>query len=354
MTESTTDTSPDSENAPDTADPATTDESVKTDEPVLSSDEKEALLDGMSSGEVSVHSRAGPTYASVRDFEVSPRSRIVTNSFPRLQSLNRQFAGRVGKQIEALLNADCSVTFNHLRTCTFSEFSEQGSGLSLLVEFAPKPLEGSALINLDAALIEVLVETFYGGDSDDLARPGADFFTPGEVNVATLFCRAVIGVTGEVWQPIAEFNPELLGPHLNSGVIDCIDGSDDVISAEYELAVRDKVQTLHVVWPVSTVASLLPVFEGQKRERNIAEDSRWERSIRTRVVDSVVTIASDVGKTELTLRDVAEWSPGDVVMINNPQKSTVFAQNVAILEGRFGVHDGRHAVETTEWLEAEI
>ena len=94
-------------------------------EPVLTDDEKDALLDGMSSGEIEVHSSKGPSYASVSEFVVGPRFRIVTNSYPRLQSLNRQFAARVGKQVEVLLNAESSITFSHIDTGTYSEFSER-------------------------------------------------------------------------------------------------------------------------------------------------------------------------------------------------------------------------------------
>ncbi len=320
---------------------------------VLTDDEKDALLDGMSNGEIEVHSTKGSTYAAVTPFEIGPRSRIVTDSYPRLQSLSRQFAARVGKQIEALLNAESTVTFSHIQTCTYSEVSEQWTDLSLLLEFAPKPLDGAALINLSSTVVETLVETFYGGNSDDSSRPGADFFTPGEVNVATLFCGAVIAVTGEVWQPMADFKPELVGPHLSSGVIDCIDGGDTIIAASFELTVANKAECFHMIWPLSTVASLLPVFEGQKRERDAAEDTRWAKALRSRVVESIVNISSDVAKTQMTLGEVAELGPGDIVTIGNPQKSTVYAGRVAILEGRFGVHDGRHAVEATQWIESQ-
>ena len=323
-------------------------------DPVLTDDEKGALLDGMSSGEVEVHSSAGPSYASVTPFEVGPRSRLATDSYPRLQSLNRQFAGRVEKQIEVLLNAESGLTFNHVRKCTYSEVSEESTGLSLLLEFAPKPLDGSALIHLGSELVEMLVETFYGGAGNDPARQDADFFTPGEVNVASLFAKAVITVTGEVWQPMAPFKPELIGPHLSSGVIDCVDGGDDVIAAEFELTVDGKAKTFHVIWPLATVNSLLPVFAGQKRERDAAQDARWNKALRQRVVDSVVRISSSVGKAQMTLGEVADLKPGDIINIENPQKSTVFASRVPILEGRFGVHGGRHAIEAMQWLEPEV
>ena len=296
-------------------------------DPVLTDEEKGALLDGMSSGEVEVHSASGKTYAEVKPFEVGPRSRIVTNSYPRLQSLNRQFASRADKVIENLLNSECAVNFNHVANMTFSEFGEIGEGLSLLLEFDMKPLEGSALMNLNAELVEILVETFYGGVGNEPAREDAEFFTPGETNVARLFGNAVMAVIAEVWQPMVNLKPEFDTGHLSSGVIDCIDGGDSIISTEFDLNIGEQEQHFHLLWPVTTIAPLVPVFD--------------------------VNVASHVGRTEMTLKDVAELTPGDVIMITNPQRGTVHAQRVPVLEGRFGVHDGRYAVETRRWLENE-
>ena len=57
------------------------------------------LLDGVESGEVEVQSTAGPKYAHVEAFEITPRNTIVTNSFPSLVKLNRNLAGFVGKAV---------------------------------------------------------------------------------------------------------------------------------------------------------------------------------------------------------------------------------------------------------------
>ena len=265
---------------------------------VITDDEKDALLDGISTGEVEVHSNAGPTYAEVKAFEIGSRSRLHTNSYPRLQGLNKQFANHMGKQVEQLLNAESTVTFKQIGTCTYNEFSELDDGLSLLLEFAPKPLHGSALISLNSIALEMLVETFYGGSGEETTRKDAEFFTPGEICVATLFCRSILAVTSDVWRPLAVFEPEFVSAHLSSGVLDCIDASDSVISSEFEFTVGGKTQAFHVLWPVRTVGSLLPAFEGQKRDRDPIEDARWEQSLRERVVDSAYKQLPPVARIE--------------------------------------------------------
>ncbi len=321
-------------------------------DPVLTEEEKGALLEGMSSGEVEVHSNKGPTYAEVTAFEIGPRSRLKTNSYPRLQSLNRQFASRVSKQVELLLNVDSKVTFTSTATSSYSAACENGEGLSLVVEFLPKPLDGSAFIALSSEAVGDLVETFYGGHSNDPADHQPEFFTPGEVSVAALFGEAVLAVVAEVWAPMAKFEPSIAGTHLSTGVIDSIDGGDAVIQCEFSLEFGDKQRNFNVLWPVTTIASLLPVFDGQKRDRDPAKDDRWQRSLRSGVTDSIVRICSDVGHTRMTLREVADLAPGDVINIGNPKEGTVSASDVPILAGRFGVHDGQYAVETMNWLES--
>ncbi len=322
-------------------------------DPVLTDDEKDALLEGMATGQIEVHSNKGPTYAEVAPFEIGPRSRIQTNTYPRLQSLNRQFATRMCKQAEGLLNADATVTFQGIDTCTYNEFSERSALLSLVVEFLPKPLDGSALLDLDARTVEHLVETFYGGLGNEPARQEPEFFTPGEISVAALFGEAVLNVISEVWEPLERIAAEMAGTHLSTGVIDSIESGDTMICCEFELEVAEQKQSFHILWPVRTVSSLLPVFEGQKRDRNAAEDARWGQSLRARVTESSVCLSSNVGDTQMTLREVAELEPGNIIGITNPRKGTVLAAAVPVLEGRFGVHDGRYAIETTRWLEPE-
>ena len=323
-------------------------------DPVLTEEEKGALLDGMSSGEVEVHSNKGSSYADVSAFEIGPRSRLKTNSYPRLQGLNRQLASRMSKQLELLLNVDSKVTFASTANCSYSVASENSGGLSLIVEFLPKPLPGSAFITLSSETLGDLVETFYGGHSNDPADHQPEFFTPGEISVAALFGEAVLHVIAEVWSPMADLAPEIAATHLSTGVIDSVDGGDNVIQCEFDLQFGEKARKFDILWPLATVASLLPVFDGQKRDRDPAQDALWRQSLSASVTDSIVRIASDVGQTRMALRDITDLKPGDIINIGDPKEGTVSAQDVPVIAGRFGIRDGHYAVETLNWLESAL
>lgn len=319
---------------------------------VLTDEEKEALLDGVATGEVEVQSAAGPLYAEVSPFEVPARSRLVSNSFPRLHSLNVRVANRLSKQAEQLVNAETEITAARIEACPYGEFCERSDGLSLVVEFSAKPLDGSGLLVLNAELVAHLVEAFYGGVDNETTHQVSEFFTRGEISVASLFCKEALEIIEDIWRPVMSTNPRQEATHQNSDIIEGFDASDRVVCAEFELNFLNNQHTFYVVWPVSMLAPLLPVFEGQKRERDPAQDALWERSLRSRLTESVVGISSRVGKSRMSLGDVAKLTAGDVIDIDNPRLSTIFVKQVPVLEGRFGVHEGKYAIEATEWLGA--
>ncbi len=321
---------------------------------VLTDEEKGALLDGMESGEVEVQSGDGARYADVQEFVIGPRSRIVSNSYPRLHTMNEKIASRLGKQVEQMLNAESSITHIGLRTCTYNEFCERSHSLTLLLEFTPKPLEGSAFLHMDASKVGHLVETFFGGNGNDSRREAESYFTTGELSVAGRFGDAVLGALADVWQPVIEISPEQTGTHLGSDVIESIDANDPVVVCAFAATIAEREESFSLLLPLSTIATLVPVFEGQKRDRDPAEDARWGRAIRARVTDSMIKVSSRVGRTRMSLGEVAELKPGAVIDIANPQRGTVFANDIPVLEGRFGVHDGRYAIEAGEWLEPDI
>ncbi len=317
---------------------------------VLSDEEKDALLEGVEKGEVEVQSASGPTYATVQPFVVSPRNHIVTNSFPRLQSMNRKLGAWIGKAAQHVLNERFEAAAVGRSTATWGEFREQWVEPAVLVEFQASPLEGSAVVVVGRSAVLPIVERFYGGSDDNPPRHDADGFTRGEMNVVALFCQEILKGIEETWTPIIDLEASQAEIYQSTDVVDLIEDGEDIIACEFELSEGEDQQSLHVVWPMTMIASLLPVLEGQKRDRDAAEDARWESAIRNRVPDAPVNVDSCIGTARLSLRRIAKLEVGDVIDLENPRKGTVLTNDVAVLEGRFGVHDGCYAIEATRWL----
>ncbi len=322
-----------------------------TEEPVLSDEEKEALLDGIASGEVEVHSTDGPRYAEVSDFVISPRAHIVTNGYPRLDLLNMQLSTLLTKTAEKLLNVPVRVHNGSIEDVDYGELQEREDSVSLIVDFTAEPLEGIALAYFDAGVVAQLVECFFGGSSDEPATQNSGFFTAGERAVVQKFTEQLLADVAVTWEKLSPIKPQQQGLNLSTDPIEGIEKSSKAISCTFHMTINDSDRSFRLVWPLSTVKTLIPAFRDQKRDSDPVQDALWKSTISSKLTDSIVPISSEVGRRQMSLRDVAELEVGDVVDIDDPRKCILFARGVPVLEGQFGVHNGHYAIEATSWLE---
>ena len=317
---------------------------------IISDEEKSALLDGVESGDVEVHSSTGPRYATVAEFSIPPHNCIVSNSFPRLQKLNRNFAGGFGKAATVLLNRKVDVLPGPITVDTWGEFSARGDAPSVLYAFSANPLTGNAVVIVQAALVGHIVETFFGGPALRRGERRGGEFTPGELKVVSLFCDELANAVATTWKGVAELSPKRTGLHQSTDVVDVLDGAAEIVACEFVAQFGDEHFEFHVAWPIAMLAPLLPVLEGQKKNRDAAQDARWKQVLRASLPDATVGLTTCIGNARLNLRSIADLAAGDVIDFVNPRRGRVFAGSVPVLEGRFGVHDGRYAIEAGRWL----
>jgi flagellar motor switch protein FliM len=319
-------------------------------DPIITDEEKDALLDGVESGDVEVHADGETRYANVREFEFPPRARIVSNSFPRLRTLNEQLAVKASRRLGKILNTEVDLTCSGIDLMNFGQ-----AGLdpqTMILEVSLAPFEGRALICLDAGAMGQLVEAFFGGDAGNPGSSGSDGYTAGERAVASIFGRELLSILVDTWAPIDALKADVEGIRQDTDVIEVIEPTDEVICSSFDIEFAGRASRFRLVMPSTMLQPVLPALEGKKRERDAQEDARWERVIRSGVTRSTIAVSSTVGEARLTLRDVVDLKPGDVINIDNPSAGRLLAADVPVLSGRFGVHDGHYALAATRWLSA--
>jgi flagellar motor switch protein FliM len=317
---------------------------------VLTQDETDALLDGVSSGAVEVHSGTGNRYADVKPFQFGPHARIQSNSYPRLRVLNQQLATHVEHFCSVTLNCRVGITALPAQVRSFSDHCGQMAPLSSVTSFLAKPLEGHALIILEASAVSQLVEAFFGGAQSEALSNSSGTFTPGEMSVCRLFSEALLELMQQTWEPLIAMKLKRDATEIGTDLVDDIGATDLVIGSRFEMNFVGSNAAFSILLPVNMFRPLIPVLDGQKRERDPAEDARWEQAIRTQVYDADITLAGSVGSVRMRLGDLVGLEPGSVINISNPRKATVLAGGVPVLSGKFGAHSGRNAIETLGWL----
>lgn len=323
-------------------------------EPVLTDDEKNALLDGVASGEIEVQSAHGPHYASVTPYVVAARAKLRSNSMPRLDSINEQLAKKLAESSSNLLQAEIECVSRPTRIKPFGDFCESWPARSVAIPFTASPLDGKGLIVIDSVLIGPLVETFFGGNSPESVAHNEAAHSPGSLSIVQLFATESLGILRDVFEPIKALSPKKENLKVGLDMVDAIAAGDRVIICEFEVTINEDSAdrgTFCFVWAEASLAPLRAALSGDARERDPAEDSRWHKILRQRLPEVIVALDSTIGNVRMSLGDVMRLQAGDVIGIDAPRIATVIAKGIPLIEGRFGVQSGRNAIETVTWLE---
>lgn len=321
-------------------------------EKVLTEEETEALLGGVESGAVEVSSGDGSRYADVKPFEFGAHARIQSNSYPRLKVLNQQLANLVQNFCSSTLNCAVEITPQPVSVRTFSDHSSQMAKVSAVTTFQARPLEGHGLIILEAPAISQLVEAFFGGAQSEALRNTSGAFTPGELAVCRLFSDSVLAMMQSTWEPLIDMKLERDSTEVGTDLIDDIGATDLVIGNRFEMNFVGSAAAFSLLLPVNVIRPLIPVLDGQKRERDAAEDARWDKAIRTQLLDADVRLNGMVGAARLRLGELIGIQAGSVINITNPRSATVLAGDVPVISGTFGIHSGHNAIETNSWVQS--
>jgi len=319
-------------------------------EPVLSDEEKDALLDGIASGNVEVTTRGGSRYASVEDFVISPRAHIQSNSYPRLALIDKQIATLLSRRAEKLLNTPLKVMPGEIEKLDFGQLLEREEQTSLLISFTCEPLEGPAFLFFEANVVAQLVECFFGGKHAEAKTQNGSLFTAGERAVAQKFATEVLSCVKENYEPVLPIDPVLTAVHMSTDLIDGLEVSTEVLSSGFDLLLGETQAAFRVMWPVESMKALIPLFKDQKREADPAQDAFWNATISSGLHATTIGVHCEVGRRSMSLREIVELEVGDIIPIDDPRKTVLFANKVPVLKGYFGVHDERHAMEARIWL----
>ncbi|MEM7611757.1 MAG: FliM/FliN family flagellar motor switch protein [Pseudomonadota bacterium] len=324
---------------------------------VLSEDEKDALLEGMSAGVIG--DSATPDKArSVKPYEIRPDAYINYGSYPRLQAICQQMAKRVAAQWSALLRCPASVSAEETFTASYATAIAKTRAPVITTMLKLSPLPEHAIVIVDNALLAGLVEAFFGFVADDESAAGAEVatirqqFTPGELRVSELALTAFFASIAPSWEKLLRVEPEVIGREFDPGIGVGVEPKDRVIVCSFLVQTGTHAGYLRLLLPFTQVADIADDLEGATNARNHTGDPHWRHCIETHLKPTSVKAGVLVGEMHLPLRRIVAMKAGDLLPLTKPEHATLELAGTPRAHGQFGTHDGNNAFRLSAWLPA--
>jgi flagellar motor switch protein FliM len=311
---------------------------------VLEQAEIDALIHGVDTGAVDTKPTSAPGEA--RSFDFNSQLNALNGRMPLLGVIHERFTRLSRASFYNLLRRNAEISVQPVQCKKFGDYLPTLAPPASLNLVKFNPLRGTALVVLDPKLVFAVVDNFFGGSGRQAQIEGREF-TATEQRIIHMILRNVFADLREAWSHIATVELEYLQSESNPQFAQIVPPTETVVTMCSHIELEGGGGELQVVMPYAMLEPLRDLLEGVTAER-AEKDERWQSQLREEVEDAEVELKTLLGHSSVTLADLLNLKPGDVLPCDFNGRVTLFADDVPLFRGSFGLSRGQQAIKVEE------
>jgi flagellar motor switch protein FliM len=292
---------------------------------ILDQDEVDALLRGLSGGEIEAESDILEDDTGVVVFDLSNQDRIIRGRMPVLEIINDRFARLASNALANAMRKRADVNPISIDMSKFGDFMRSLPVPTSINIFKLDPLRGNAILVVDSRLVFAMVESFFGGAGSQPKIEGRDF-TPIEQAIISRVVRIALENMEESWAPVHEVHIELVRSEVNPQFAAIVPPSDVVVVVTYEVELENAIGSLIVCLPYATIEPIRSKLYASFQTERLEVDHAWISRFKERLMETPVEMVIRFGETQITGRQLMSLKPGDILMLSNDEDDLLAAE----------------------------
>ncbi len=320
---------------------------------ILSQEEIDSLLKGMSGGEIETETETPEEEEGIIPYDLTNQEKIIRGRMPTLEIINQRFCRLFRTTFSSMLRKMADISAVSVDTIKFGEFLKSLPVPASLHLFKMEPLKGYNLFVIESKLVFALIDIFFGGTGASTIKVEGRDFTVIEDRLIKKVVVAALKDMQEAWAPVHPVKMEYFRSEMNPQFATIAPPSDVVILTVFEVEIEQITGTMTVCIPYSNVepirSKLYAGFQTERLEVDISWINRLKRLITTLFVEASVELA----EKEITVREVLNLKKGDIINLGKDiaEPLTVYIEKVPKFKGYAGIYRNNKAVKITEKIE---
>lgn len=316
---------------------------------ILSQEEVDALLRGVSDGEIETETEEVVDESGVVPYDLTSQERIIRGRMPTLDIINQRFSRLFRNSLSAALRKVLDVSAVSTDTVKFGEFIKSLPVPASLHIFKMEPLRGFALLIAESKLVFALVDTFFGGTGSSVMKiEGRDFTTIEQRMIKKVVLMALEDIE-KAWKPVHNVNISFVRSEVNPQFAAIVPPTDVVVVIIFEIEMDQISGTITVCLPYSTIEPIIGKLRAGFQSDQLEVDQMWIRRLRERMIEAQVDVMVELGRTKITSRDLMNFKIGDILQLDNDvsDELTINVEGVTKFKGYPGTMKGSKAVQVS-------
>ncbi|MBI4698366.1 MAG: flagellar motor switch protein FliM [Nitrospirae bacterium] len=318
---------------------------------ILSQDEIDALLKGVTAGDISTESEKTPSYG-MRSFDFTKQERIIRGRMPGLEIANDTFTRLFRNSISALIMRFIDINIHSVEIIKFSEFVKTIPLPSSINIFKMEPLKGYSLFVMEAPVVFAFIEYFFGGASVKNIKSEGRSFTPIEKRIVQRVVDAALHDLGASWAGIAALRPEFVDSEMNPQVVTIVTPTEIVIKIELHMEIEDFKGKLFFCIPYSMIEPVKDKLHSGIHGDKFELDQRWAMMFKEMLMECQLKMTAEMGHANMTFGDLMKLKVGSILTLNKSvtDELLVKIEDTPKFKGVPGFSKGNQAIKLTRVL----
>jgi len=326
--------------------------------PLLTSEEIDALVEGVVTGEVDTSLIANDLEDAVVSYSLVAPDTISHNQLVALDLIHDRFTRQLRGSLLTLLRKTTKISILPYQATTFGEYIKTVPTPCNINIVRYPPLRGYGLATIEPTLIFGAVDSFFGGHGGGTHEmPQQRGFTPTEERIIQMLLDTIFIDLCEAWSPVYKLNVERMSQETNPAFAQVCDEKETVIVTAFEIDIGIGVRgKLTVMYPFSALKPIRLLLRGglQSTEKDPKLAARWEKQMRSAVGAAEIEVVAELATMRVPALDLAMIRSGDTLWFSPPENVKILAQSTHLCDAEFGTANNNTAIRIQRMIPPPI
>lgn len=314
---------------------------------VLSQEEVDALLRGVTDGEIETEAEEVVDDSGIVPYDLTTQERIIRGRMPTLDIINQRFSRLFRNSLSSSVRKALDISTVSTDTVKFGEFVKSLPVPASLHIFKIEPLRGFALLVAESKLVFALVDTFFGGTGEAKMKIEGRDFTIIEQRMIKKVVLMVLEDMEAAWKPVHNVTMSFVRSEVNPQFAAIVPPTDVVVVVMFEVELDQISGTLTICLPYSTIEPIIGKLRAGFQSDQLEVDQAWIKRLKERLKEASVEVVVEMGQTTLTGGEILKINIGDVIALDTDtdDEMMVFVEGIPKFKGKPGVIKGNKALK---------
>ncbi len=325
----------------------------------LSQEEIDALINQLSTESTAREDALEGKKVKSFDFRFNKRlDKFSNNQLQTLRTLHENFTRLLNNSLSVYLRTRVEASIVSIEQISYGDFIASIGIPSILSIFSMDPLPGSGIVQVDLNLVFSIIDRLLGGPGwfPQKLRDLTDI----ERTLMQRFMARMLNSYRESWNYLLTLSLKIEALDSNPQFIPRIIPLDQIVAyVSMELKVGDMAGVMNFCLPYLVMQSIsTQLTDFQWSPTVMAGRGMTEEDIQQlgrNVEKAAVDVQVELGRTNVSLRDLVALQPGDVILFDKPTDAPLVARvnDRDKFQVYPGVHKDRLAVQVADIITAE-